>query len=114
MSRDTEAGKYREKVAIESPTRSTNAYGEAVDTWGQIYTRNARIEGKQIDEVVNGERIRSVGTHQVWLRPYTPDLKTTMRIVWLSRPGRRTFDIVSCVEVGNREGNRLICKEQSS
>lgn len=113
MSRDTEAGKYRDFVAVEAPTRTANGYGEMVDSWSRLFTRWARIEGKQIDEVVNGDKIRSVGTHQVWIRPYTQSLTNNMRLVWLSG-GSRVMDIISVTEVGNKEGNKLVCKERAS
>lgn len=108
------AGECRESIRIEYPVKATNAYGEMTHSWATLCTRWAKIEGKQLDEYVNGERVRTVGTHMVSFRPHTPALKSDMRIVWASRSPERTFDIVNITEIGNREGHRLTCKEQSS
>jgi len=105
-------GECRESIRIERPVKATNSYGEMTQSWSTFCTRWAKIEGKQLDEYVNGERVRTVGTHMVSFRPFTPDLTSDMRIVWVSRSGR-TLDIVNITEVGNREGHRLTCKEQS-
>lgn len=108
------AGECRESIRIEQPVKATNAYGEVTHTWSTFCTRWAKIEGKQLDEYVNGERVRTVGTHMVSFRPFTVGLATDMRIVWVSRPPGRTLDIVNITEIGNREGHKLTCKEQSS
>jgi len=107
------AGSMRESIRIEDSTQSTNSFGESIDVWSPFATRKADIAGKQLDEFVGGERIRTVGTHKVTMR-YLAGLKTSMRIVWTSRTPNRILEIVNITEVNNREGHTLICKEQAT
>lgn len=106
------AGECREKIRIEQPSDTTNAYGETTHVWSEMCTRWAKVVGKRVLEQVNGVWVQAVGTHEVSFRPYTPGIDSGMRVVWTSRSPSRTLDIVEVREIGNREGVTLICKEQ--
>jgi SPP1 family predicted phage head-tail adaptor len=105
------AGDLRESVVIESPVEATNAYGESTLTWFPLATRRAAVRGLRTDEVMSAQEPYAVATHEVEFR-YLPELKTSMRLVWVSRTPNRTLDIISITEQGNRESHRLVCKEQ--
>ncbi len=107
------AGDLRESVVIQSPIETTNAYGESTISWTQLTTRRASIRNLRTDEVMSAQEPYTVATHEVEFR-YLPELKTSMRFLWVSRFPTRTLDIISITEQGNRESQRIVCKEQVS
>lgn len=105
------AGDLRESVTIESPSESTNSYGESTISWSPIANRRASIRNMQIAEVMSAQEPYTVATHEVEFR-YVPELKASMRLIWNSRTPSRILDIVSISEQNNRESQRVVCKEQ--
>jgi len=107
------SGDLRESVRIESPTETSNDFGEATITWSEFANRRAAIRGMRTDELIDAQGPYTVATHEVEFR-YLPGLKADMRLVWTSRSPARVLDIISITEQNNRESQRLICKEQVS
>lgn len=105
------AGELRESVVIEVASEATNSYGESTLSWSPLVARRAAIRGLRVDEVMSAQEPYSVATHEVEMR-YVPQLKTSMRLIWKSRTPNRTLDIISITEQGNRESQRVVCKEQ--
>lgn len=110
MSQSLRAGDLRESVVIESPTETTNSYGETNLTWATFATRRAAVRGLRTDELMSAQGAYNVATHEVEFR-YVPGLNTSMRLQWNSRSPARVLDIVSVTEQNNRESQRLIVKE---
>lgn len=107
------AGELRESVTIQSPVAQTNAYGESTIQWQDFASRRAAISGVRFTEqMANTTGPYDVATHDVMFR-YLPGLTNEMRVIWKSRTPNRVLDIVSVAEEGNREGHRLVCKEQA-
>ena len=107
------AGDLRESVTVQVATEQTNDYGEAALAWSDFAARRASIRGMRIDEVMSAQQPYTVATHEVEFR-YVPGLKAGMRLVWTSRTPARTLDVIQITEEANREGQRLVCKEQVS
>lgn len=107
------AGDLRESVTIQVATEATNDFGEVNLTWADFGRRRAAIRGLRTDEVMSAQQPYTVATHEVEFR-YVPGLKAAMRLIWDSRTPSRTLDILQVTEDANREGHRLICKEQVS
>lgn len=105
------AGELREAVVIEIASEATNSYGESTLSWSPFVRRRAAIRGINVNEVMSAQEPYAVATHEVEFR-YVPELKTSMRLIWTSRTPNRTLDIVSITEQGNRESQKLVCKEQ--
>lgn len=105
------AGELRESVVIEAPAESTNSFGEATLSWSPLVRRRAAVRGLRTDEVMSAQEPYTVATHEVEFR-YVPELKASMRLIWESRTPSRVLDILSITEQGNRESQRLVCKEQ--
>lgn len=105
------AGDLRESVIVEVATESTNSYGEYTMSWSPLAKRRAAIRGLRTDEVMSAQEPYTVATHEVEFR-YLPELKTSMRLIWVNRTPNRILDIISVTENGNRESQRLVCKEQ--
>jgi head-tail adaptor len=104
------AGELREAVVIQTPAKSTNAYGETVMQWSTFATRRAAIDGRTITETMNAEQPYTSGAYNVRFR-YLPGLSPEMRLVWTSRSPNRVLDIVAVTEKGMREEHELVCKE---
>jgi SPP1 family predicted phage head-tail adaptor len=107
------AGDLRESVVVEIATESTNSYGEYTLSWAPLANRRAAVRGLRTDEVMSAQDPYTVATHEVEFR-YLASLKASMRLVWVSRTPSRVLDIISITEQGNRESQRLVCKEQVS
>lgn len=107
------AGDLRESVTVQVATEQTNDYGEATLTWADFASRRAAIRGLRVDEVMSAQGPYTVATHEVEFR-YVAGLQAGMRLVWNSRTPARTLDVIQITEDVNREGQRLVCKEQVS
>lgn len=105
------AGDLRESVVVEFATEATNSYGESTLTWSPVANRRAAIRGLRTDELLSAQEPYAVATHEVEFR-YLAELKTGMRLIWISRTPNRTLDIISITEQGNRESQKVVCKEQ--
>ena len=105
------AGDMREAVVVEFATEATNSYGESTLTWAPVASRRAAIRGLRTDELLSAQEPYAVATHEVEFR-YLASLATGMRLIWVSRTPNRTLDIISITEQGNRESQKLVCKEQ--
>lgn len=110
MAATIRAGELRESVVIESPTETTNDFGEATLTWAPLARRRASVRGMRTDELMSAQGPYTVATHEVVFR-YVPGLNTGMRLVWESRSPSRVLDILSVTEENNREAQTLVCKE---
>jgi SPP1 family predicted phage head-tail adaptor len=107
------AGDLRESVTVQVSTEQTNDYGEATLSWADFATRRAAIRSLRVDEVMSAQQPYTVATYEVEFR-YVPGLKAGMRLVWNSRAPARTLDVTQITEDANREGQRLVCREQVS
>ena len=101
-----DAGKLRERVTVQIASGSTNTMGETVLSWSNSTAVWASVEGVSAREsLVNAQQEVAV-THRVRLR-YLPGLTQNMRFSWR----RRTLEIVSLLEHGNRSEHEAISQE---
>ena len=100
------AGKLRERVAIESPHRETNSMGETVLKWQEQRRVWASVEGVSSKELLTNSRQEFDITHRVRMR-YFKGLSNNDRLNW----DGRLLQIISVLEHGNRAEHELICRE---
>lgn len=85
------AGQYRTRVVIESPTRTQNDIGEPVETWTTYATRWAKLEPSAGREFVAAMQVVPELRGIIKLRSdsLTRAITPAMRLTY----GDRTFDI---------------------
>jgi SPP1 family predicted phage head-tail adaptor len=107
------AGKYRNKIIIESPSVSErNAFNEptehAKENWEYVTTAWAQIMPMSGQELFVAQQIQPQLTHKVRLR-YMPGITSDMRICY----GQRILYIESVINKGEKNIElELNCKER--
>ena len=106
------AGTYREVFAVEAPTRTRNAAGGSVETWGEVARIYGSYEATSYSEQSRRGQIGGGISATVYTR-YRSDITGEMRLRWVSRDDRLLY-ISAVVEQGNREDLELTVEEQAS
>lgn len=102
------AGLLRHKVTIQTATETQDAIGQRVSTWAALATRWAAIEPMTGREYHGSEALQSEVTHKIRLR-HVEDVTAKMRVIY----GSRTFEIISAINVGERDKQlHLMCREE--
>ncbi len=71
----------RERITIQTPTRTGDGTGGAALTWSALATLWAEVTTKSGAEVAQGERMEARARLTLRLR-YRDDVTSVMRIVW--------------------------------
>lgn len=104
-----QAGKLRDRVSVQSPTRSPNTYGETPQAWSDLAERWANVEPVTGKEITVGDQQQSQVTHRVQIR-YDARVTADCRLIWEGRvlnvtavmdpDGRKREMTLLCVEAG--------------
>ncbi|MGV8996394.1 MAG: phage head closure protein [Parvibaculaceae bacterium] len=74
-------GAMRERVAIETATRTSDGAGGEVVTWVPLATVWAEVQSLSGTEVTQAERAEARGQYNVTIR-FRDDVTAAMRLVW--------------------------------
>lgn len=99
-----DAGKFDQRVTLQSKsvTRATN--GEEVVTWNTVATVWAQVQQLRGKEFFAGAQMQDEVDVRVRLR-YRTGVTRDQRLLWNSAP----LDIVSVITIGRREMLEMMC-----
>ena len=101
------AGLLRQRLAVQSVTRSQNNYGEPTDSWSTLTTIWGSVEPLQGRELFTARQVNPELTHKITVR-YSTAITPDKRIAF----GSRAFDINQVRNIDERNKTmELICKE---
>lgn len=105
-----QAGRLRERVAIQAASVTQNTSGEEIPNWATETTAWAQIQQGSISERFSasaGQRASEI-THTVRMR-YRTDITPKKRLLW----GTRVFEILGQMDPDGRTATLLVmCKEE--
>jgi SPP1 family predicted phage head-tail adaptor len=100
-------GRLRDRIALQKPTRSADAYGQKVPSYSTAMKRWAQIETLSGDEQLQDRQLQSVATHRITMR-YCGVVDATWRVLFAGR----TFEILAAFDPESRRRKTiLLCKE---
>lgn len=102
-------GRLRYRVTLRDCAVTADGAGGATETWSDLATVWAEIEGERGGESEIAEAMRSQARYNVVIRSRT-DVRARMRALWVSQG--KTLDIRAVVPVGP-DLLRLECEEIS-
>lgn len=103
------AGLLRERVKIQSLTRTEDAYREAAESWTDVATVRAHVRERSAAEIVRGEKLMDETRYTVTIR-YRAGLTTRHRLVFNSL----NLKIHSILDIGVRNRRLdLVCSVQA-
>jgi SPP1 family predicted phage head-tail adaptor len=106
-----QAGRMRERVAIQTNTPSQDAYGQPVESWATSATVWAEIvataNGTERAEA-GGQQVIAESLYRITIR-WRDDVSVKQRVVWTVRS--RTFEIENIQDGSGRETIVLLCRE---
>ena len=103
------AGRLDRKISIQEPTTTRDAFGQSVDTFAEVakvWAQRRDISAKEATET--DQPVASTRTE--WTIRWRSDIRETWRVV-TTTDRIQTFEIVGILELGRREGLRLICEQ---
>ena len=105
---DVEAGKLRHVISIQQQTTTQDSYGEAVNTWTDVYASiYASVDPISGKEFFSGEKFNMEISHKIRIR-YKTGILPKMRVKF----GSRYFDITNIINWQERSIElQLMCKE---
>jgi SPP1 family predicted phage head-tail adaptor len=105
---DVEAGRLRHLISIQQQTTTQDSYGEAVNTWTDVYANIwASVEPLQGREFFSGEKFQSEITHRIRMR-YKSGLLPKQRVKF----GTRYFYVTDIINPQERNKElQLMAKE---
>lgn len=104
------AGRLRDEVTIETPTRSQNTgTGAVTNTWSVYTTTRAEVLSLAGSEGFEGDAAVARATYQVTIR-YLAGVTAAMRILWEGQ----TLYILSVVPDGRRREMVIQCTQNLS
>jgi len=98
----------RERVTVQTPTRTTNTVGETTLGWSDSTTVWASVNGVSAKEALQDGQQQVTLTHRVRFR-YIDGLTQQDRFLWRGR----VLHIVSLLEYANRSEHVALCEEQT-
>lgn len=99
------AGKFNERVTLQSKVAARTGIGEEVVTWADVATVWAHVEPIRGREFFAAAQLQDATDHRVTIR-YRTGVTRDQRVVWRSQP----LDIVSVIDVNARRENlELMC-----
>jgi len=103
-----EPGKLRHRIAIESPTRSKNEFGEEVEGWSVLAEVRASVEPLSGRELWQAQQVAAQVSHRVQIR-YRPGVEPEQRVCHRGR--HLEISVVRNIEERN-EWLELLCIEK--
>lgn len=100
------AGKLRQRVTIQAPTRTRNERGAEVLAWSDVATVWAEVRTPYGRERTANEQTVAVLTHVVTMR-FRSDVTPSHRLRW----GSRTFALLATPDPDNRR-RVMVCQCQ--
>ena len=99
-------GALRERLTLQSPSRTADGGGGAAVTWETVVELWAHVRPISGDERLRHDAVAGRVTHEVWIR-HRADVVPAMRIT----DGGRILDIVAVLDAGSASGrpDRLQC-----
>lgn len=104
MKTDIKAGDLNERVQIQTNTPTTNARGQAVESWATTWTRWAEVIVESGGESETATKITAMRRFNLKLRVL--DVTAKMRVKW----GDVYMSVNTVIPIG-RVGIRLMCTE---
>ncbi len=101
------AGRYRERITIQTPAETRDSLGQAIPAWATYDTRWAEVAPFSASERFGAQTLNAEIRHEVRMR-YLSGLTPKMRLLY----GSRVLRIVSIID--EREEHReliLLCSE---
>lgn len=94
-------GELRQRIIIQSPTRTQDSYGEPILTWTTWGTRWAEVRPLTGKELWQAAQADATVTHQIRLR--APGVKGTLMPDWRIVHDGRIFEITAIRDLYERE-----------
>lgn len=95
------------RITIEQVTKSRDTFGEPIETWSDLVSMWAQVRPLRAQEQFKTEQDIVFADTEFRIR-YRPDINHEMRVNY----DGNLYDIESIIELGRREGLRLIAKAQ--
>ena len=103
----TRAGQLRHRITLQSVSTTPDSSGDRVEAFATFATVWARVEPLTGREQFIAQQIQSETNYRVEIR-YRAGVVATMRVLF----GGRTFEVVSVLNVGERNSDlHLMCRE---
>lgn len=103
------AGRLDRKISIQEPTTTRDDFGQSVDAFAEV--AKVWAQRRDISAKENTETDQPVAsTRTEWTIRWRSDIRETWRVV-TTTDRIQTFEIVGILELGRREGLRLICEQ---
>jgi len=100
------AGKMRERVRFQAPTKTRSPSGEAKLAWSDTATVWASVDGMSSRDIMQAQQANVMATHKIIIR-YRSDVDHTSRIIWRDR----TMEIASVTDRNNFEYSEILARE---
>jgi SPP1 family predicted phage head-tail adaptor len=101
------AGELRQKLTIQTLTRTPDGYGGYTKAWNDFATTWAKIQPLRGDERYKAQQVMNTVSHKITLR-YLDGIKPQMRAI----SGSRIFNILAVINVEEKnELIELLCEE---
>ncbi len=91
-------GLKRHRVDIQEYILTQNLEGGSIRTWSTVATWWAEIQPKRGLEKDQADQVKSVRTHRIYMRYFTPGISEEYRVLY----GSRIFQIVAVINPGER------------
>lgn len=104
------AGRLDRKVILEKPTTTRDDFGQSTQTFtkeAEVWAQRRDISAKETTE--SDQPVASTRTE--WTIRWRSDVRETWQLKTQAPDRVQTFDIVGILELGRREGLRLICEQ---
>lgn len=110
------AGKLRDVIAWESPTRAASATGQMVVTWADAGSQRCHVEAVTGLERVNADQPLPQHSHRVTVRCRTKAIRHDWRGLWSDRNGdTHTLNVVVILPADTGEDWQVVlCQEQAA
>lgn len=101
-------GPMRQRVTLQSLTKSKDSYGQEIEVWANVGTYWAEVVTLSGREAVNAQQIKSEATHRVTMRYVTSIVASQrflfgsrqLKIEWLNNVAQRNREyVILCSEV---------------
>lgn len=92
-----QAGKLRHRLALQAPTTTLDAYGEAIKVWGTVATVWGSVEPLRMQEYFEAQQTQAKATHRIDVR-YVPGVSPDYRVVL----GTRVFEVTAVLNPQER------------
>lgn len=102
------AGLLTERIRIDTPTTTQNAYGESTTTWSTLATVWASVDPLTGSEGLRAKAVYAECSHKIVIR-WLDGVTQQCRVYWNSQ----YLDIMSVADKGRADGIEIIAKVQA-